>query len=97
MPAVSEKQRRFMGAELARKRAGKKTRTGMSKKQLEDFASKSLGDNIQNITGKIGMGKDKFSHNINHPSSIRPRNMAINMPRYESPKSAKKVGLLDNL
>lgn len=39
-PAVSEKQRRFMGAELARKRAGKKTRTGMTEKQLEEFASK---------------------------------------------------------
>jgi hypothetical protein len=37
MPAKSEKQRRFMGAELARKRAGKKTQTGMSEKQLEEF------------------------------------------------------------
>lgn len=27
-----------MGADLARARAGKKTRTGMSEKQLEDFA-----------------------------------------------------------
>ena len=40
MPAQSEKQRRFMGAELERKREGKKTKTGMSEKQLEDFASK---------------------------------------------------------
>jgi hypothetical protein len=40
MPAKSEKQRRFMGAELERKREGKKTQTGMSEKQLEDFASK---------------------------------------------------------
>ena len=40
MPAKTEKQRRFMGAELARKRAGKKTKTGMSEKQLEDFATK---------------------------------------------------------
>jgi hypothetical protein len=38
MPAKSEKQRRFMGAELARKRAGKKTRTGMTESQLEDYA-----------------------------------------------------------
>lgn len=29
-----------MGAELARKRAGKKTQTGMSASQLEDFATK---------------------------------------------------------
>lgn len=43
MPAVSEKQRRFMGAELARKRAGKKTKTGMKESQLSDFATKSKG------------------------------------------------------
>ncbi|HEV8488697.1 MAG TPA: hypothetical protein VGQ58_02785 [Candidatus Limnocylindrales bacterium] len=40
MPAKTEKQRKFMGAELARKRAGKKTKTGMSEKKLEEFASK---------------------------------------------------------
>lgn len=39
MPSKSEKQRRFMGAELARKREGKKTRTGMNERQLEEFAS----------------------------------------------------------
>ena len=38
MPAVSKKQQKFMGAELRRKREGKKTRTKMSEKQLEDFA-----------------------------------------------------------
>lgn len=40
MPATSERQRKFMGAELARKRAGEKTRTGMSERQLRDFAKK---------------------------------------------------------
>lgn len=40
MPSKTEKQRRFMGAELERKREGKKTRTGMSEGQLEDFARK---------------------------------------------------------
>jgi hypothetical protein len=30
MPAKTEKQRKFMGAELERKREGKKTRTVMS-------------------------------------------------------------------
>ena len=39
MPAKSKSQQRLMGADLARARAGKKTRTGMTKKQLEDFAS----------------------------------------------------------
>ncbi len=42
MPAVSEKQRRFMGAELSRLRAGKKTKTGMGEQQLEDFAAKPI-------------------------------------------------------
>jgi hypothetical protein len=40
VPAPSEKQRRFMGAELARLRTGKKTQTGMSEQQLQDFARK---------------------------------------------------------
>jgi hypothetical protein len=40
MPAKTERQRRFMGAELARARAGKKTKTDMSEEQLEDFARK---------------------------------------------------------
>ena len=39
MPAVSKKQQRFLGAELARKRAGKRTRTGMTEGQLEEYAS----------------------------------------------------------
>jgi hypothetical protein len=43
MPAKTEKQRKFMGAELERKREGKKTQTGMSESQLEDFASKGGG------------------------------------------------------
>ena len=38
MPAKSKKQQMFMGAELTRKRAGKKTVTKMSEKQLEEFA-----------------------------------------------------------
>jgi len=39
MPAVSKKQQRFMGAELSRKREGKKTETGLSSKKLKEFAS----------------------------------------------------------
>ncbi len=39
MPSGSKRQQQFMGAELARKRAGKKTKTGMSETQLHDFAS----------------------------------------------------------
>lgn len=40
MPSTSEKQRRFMGMQLARKRKGEKTDTGMSEEQLRDFARK---------------------------------------------------------
>ena len=38
-PAVSKRQQQFFGAELARKRAGKKTKTKMTEKQLREFAS----------------------------------------------------------
>jgi hypothetical protein len=38
MPAVSKAQRRLMGADLARAQSGKKTKTGMSKTQLKDYA-----------------------------------------------------------
>jgi hypothetical protein len=37
MPSTTRKQQRFMGAEYARAKAGKKTQTGMSKSQLKDF------------------------------------------------------------
>jgi hypothetical protein len=40
MPAKTEKQRKFMGAELQRKREGKKTRTKMSENELEKMATK---------------------------------------------------------
>ena len=39
MPAKTEKQRGFMGAELERKREGKKTQTNMSESELEKMAS----------------------------------------------------------
>ena len=42
MPSKSEKQRKMMGSDLTRKRAGKPTQTGMSEKQLEDFAKKPV-------------------------------------------------------
>lgn len=54
MPSFSEKQRKFMGAELARKRERKKTKTGMSEKQLEDFASKSLVKSIGDFITRKG-------------------------------------------
>jgi hypothetical protein len=52
MPSVSERQRKYMGADLARKRKGKKTRTGMSETQLREFASK-----VQSGGKVMGYGK----------------------------------------
>jgi hypothetical protein len=40
MPAKTERQRKFMGTELQRKREGKKTQTDVSEQELEKMASK---------------------------------------------------------
>jgi hypothetical protein len=40
MPSETERQRRFMGSELGRKRRGESTETGMTESQLRDFARK---------------------------------------------------------
>lgn len=39
MPSESKAQQGFMGADYARAKAGKKTKTGMTKAQLREFAS----------------------------------------------------------
>jgi len=52
MPAVSEKQRRFMGAELGRSRRGEETRTGMGEEKLEHFARKPKGKKRCGMRGK---------------------------------------------
>ena len=62
MAAKSKKQAMMMGAELARKRKGQSTRTGMSEQQLEDFAStprkglpmraEGYTERMKRITGK---------------------------------------------
>jgi len=59
MPAKSKAQQEMMGADLARARAGKKTRTGMTEAQLEEFAStkrKGLPERV-----KKGKGNGKRS------------------------------------
>jgi hypothetical protein len=40
MPAKTRRQQKFFGADLARKRAGKKTRTGMTERKLKEHARK---------------------------------------------------------
>ena len=39
MPSKSKAQQEMMGADYARAKVGKKTKTGMSKDKLKDFAS----------------------------------------------------------
>jgi hypothetical protein len=54
MPAKSKAQQRMMGADLQRAREGKKTRTGMSEAQLEDFAAtktKKLPEKVKKTKG----------------------------------------------
>jgi len=53
MPAKSKVQQMFMGAELARKRAGKKTVTKMSEKQLKHFAETKRKGLIKKVQKKL--------------------------------------------
>ncbi len=47
MPSVSRKQQRFFGAELARARAGQRTRTGLSIAKLREFAKGPLAKTLR--------------------------------------------------
>lgn len=42
MPSKTERQRKFLAADLERKREGRPTKTGMSERQLKDFARKPV-------------------------------------------------------
>ena len=68
MPAKSEKQRKFMGAELGRLRAGKETRTSMSEDQLGDFASKELIKSIDAYLDK--QSRLKCGHKNGDPNHL---------------------------
>lgn len=52
MPAVSERQRRFMGADLGRLKRGVKTVTGMNRTQLSDFARTKLKKHAAKAAGQ---------------------------------------------
>ena len=85
MPAVSPKQRRFAGAELGRRRRGEKTDTGMSTKQLREFASKAVSMKAKPMGKKaMPMGKKAMKHSGGkHGSRETPR---------DKKHSAKKMG-----
>ena len=92
MPAKSEKQRRFMGAELSRKRRGKKTRTGMSESSLEDFVSKKISKRkprheqvhhqevLTPAHERIG---DALARGAVQQREVRPRQDTVPMPSIE--------------
>lgn len=58
-PAVSERQRRFMCADLGRKRAGKKTVTKMTEQQLRDFCVKRKKNPARVISHKQALALTK--------------------------------------
>jgi len=77
MPAVSQRQQKFMGADLARAKAGKKTKTGMSQDQLEDFAA----------TKRTGLPVTKAAK---APKGA-PAKTKLKMKGKKAPKAAPKV------
>lgn len=67
--AKSKAQQGFMGAELARERAGDPTQTGMSEDQLSEFASaktKNLPEHASKKDEKRGMHSDAHSGHGRH-------------------------------
>lgn len=68
MPSYTEKQRRFAGADLARKRAGKRTKTAMSEKQLSEFAgsvrSKMPKGGTFSPAGDLGLLREEESRKV---------------------------------
>jgi hypothetical protein len=57
MPSVSKAQQQFMGSELRRKRAGKKTKTDMSARELKDFAATDTMDLPERAEGYTNQKK----------------------------------------
>jgi len=73
MPAKSKVQAGLMGADLARARAGKKTRTGMSQAQLKEYASTPR----KGLPARKGPAKThmmpggKAMHGAHHPAPAK--------------------------
>jgi hypothetical protein len=56
MPVHSKAQHGLLGADLARARKGKKTRTGMSKEQLEEYLR---GSRTKGLPHRVGHKKTR--------------------------------------
>jgi len=81
MPSETERQRRFMGAELARERAGKKTRTGMSETQLSEFAGSVRKSKNPGRHGGYEMGK--AGHKTHRPAPAGAKSAMYGGPPHE--------------
>lgn len=93
MPATSEKQRRFMGAELARKRAGKKTRTGMSEGQLKEYAMKVKSKMPTGAPGKNESWGDVSDLRMKELAKIFPNRPSGSPTRVASKLPSRKMQL----
>ena len=74
MPSTSQKQQGFMGAELARKRAGKSTKTKMSLKATTGFCqytNKEIAETSTQETVKTEL--QHLKHNVHEGSRERSR------------------------
>jgi hypothetical protein len=106
MPSVSEKQRRFMGAELGRLREGKKTKTGMSEEKLKDFAEKPIekagiiGDDADSKVNRIMSNtlSDTLARYLAaHPklNEVDHSKVAAWASKQSNPSKVKNVGGLE--
>lgn len=71
MPSVSKAQHGMMGADYARAKAGKPTRTGMSESQLRDFASTST-KGLPERKSKAKRGRKRGSFSVKDAKSRSP-------------------------
>jgi hypothetical protein len=91
MPSSSEKQRKFFGAQLAAKRAGKPTKTKMSETQLSDFAGSvgSLEDiDFHENAAESDVICDNFIHPV-HKGYEYFTPGALDPPRMDSDAAAQ--------
>ena len=60
MPAKRARQRRFMGAEYARAKAGKKTKTGMAESKIHEYLVGPKDNMVGSLKGNWGdVGKKR--------------------------------------
>lgn len=87
-PAYSERQRRFMCAELGRKRSGKRTITKMTERQLSDYCKKnpvkviSHRQALQLTKRIISYAKKLFKHEIEGTKRYKNPGESYHMSKF---------------